>query len=717
MGLERVDMTAIPGRTWNKNTSEGTYPDDDGRYGPFDQGLIDFSEIMAFARRNLVRISVVTIVLTLVFLVLFSLYPFPYRATALVLVDPRERRVTLTENVLPGIGSDAAFLESIVQIVHSDGFLRPVLDELDVKSDPLFASSAGSDDRKLLAAFKRKLSVDRVGATFIVEISFSSNSAEKSAQYANAVAQAFVDSQSQSFVSANETAASSLLERLNVLQGNLESSEKAVALFKAKNGIIDVTEDSTLLQRELITLNEQLVAAKAETEAARARHEKLRTGSGILQAAEQSDAAQLVELRQQRGQILQNLSEFSRVYGDRHPRVTSERSKLSGIDRQIAEERSRLLAIQKEHLESSTTTLQALTDELTKRKKTALETERAMVQLAGLEREAAANRRLYEEFLARFKATEEQSGLELEQARIASPALPPLKKSKPGNALAGIVFGLLSGFIAVAYAVVRETVFSTPSKPTAPRTFPMRLNRSVQHTTAISQIPGQENSARKLHATIQKIGFADIGSDPHQPAAQYRHPEEYADDPYDDRQIQDPADMAQRIQNGPLRRDLNRMLRHGSVVVLSSLIDDHEQSDLALGLAALAGRRSVPVLLLTANPALSDLNRSDLNALGFPKNQPISIVNPTEITAKHFGNRRSIWEIVEGFSVSNAGRESCMIVDAPPVKNQGQIQRLVEFADIFVLLDSHYQTESAHADALLNGLSLEAQHRIRRILL
>ncbi len=717
MGLERVDMTAIPGRAWYKNTSEGDFSREDNRfYGPFDQGLVDFSELLAFARRNLVRISIVTIVLTLVFLVLFSLYPFPYRATALVLVDPRERRVTLTENVLPGIGSDAAFLESIVQIVHSDGFLQPVLDDLNVKEDPLFAGSAGSDDRKLLAAFKRKLEVDRVGATFIVEISFSSNSADKSALYANAVAQAFVDSQTQSRVSATETAASSLLERLNVLQGNLETSEKAVALFKAENGIIDVTEDSTLLQRELITLNEQIVAAKAQTEAARARHEKIRTGSGVLPAAEQSDAAQLVELRRERGQVLQTLSEFSRVYGDRHPRVTSERSKLSGIDRQIAEERRRLLAIQKERLDSSTSALEALTQELTLRKQAALETERAMVQLAGLEREAAANRRLYEEFLARFKATEEQSGLETEQARIASPALPPLKKSKPGTILAAIVFGLLSGFIAVAYAVARETFFATPIILSRKPALPFGSKRSAEHTTAVSHVTGQKKSARKLHATIQKIGFVDVDADyaraePHQ-SSDHNNAERY-----DDQEALDPMDMAQQLEDGPLRRDLNQMLRHGSVIVLSSPVTHPGQSDLALGLTALAGQRSVPILLLTANNALSDMNRSDLDALGFPKSQQISIVNPTEITAKHFGNRRSIWEIVEGFSVSNSGRESCMIVDAPPVKNQGQMQKLVEFADYFVLLESAQEPESPQTKALLGELSSKAHNKIHRMLL
>jgi|GEM_PF-2266315 len=718
MGLERVDMTANPGKPWTDTVPHnGILQDSPSQYGPFNQGVIDFSEVLDFLRRNLIRISLVTLSLTLVFLVLFSLYPFPYRATALVLVDPRERRVTLTENVLPGIGSDAAFLESVVRIVHSDGFLLPVLEELDAAKDPLFGTADSADERKLLAAFKRKLEVDRVGATFIVEISFSSNDPDKSALYANAVAQAFVDSQSKSLVAANETAASSLQERLKALQGNLEASENAVARFKARNGIINVAEDSTLLQRELISLNEQIVAAKAETEAARARQEKIKTGSGLVPTADQSDVAQLVELRRQRGQVLQTLSEFSRIYGDRHPRVTAERSKLVGIDRQIADERTRLLAIQRERLESSTSALQALTKELSERKQAALETDQAAVALASLEREAAANRRIYEEFLARFKATEEQSGLELEQARIASPALPPLKKNQPSRVLAVIFFGIFSGFCAVVYAFAREFFLGLNRPGRQVQSIPQSLAEPVYHTTAIAHDPGTGRAARKLRATIQKIGFVETG----QPRSQA---DERTGNPYG-QQARGTArssafvernlkQLMRWLERGPLQADLPHMLQPGSVVVLSAPGGHSRQSDAALALGCLAALRSVPVLLLTGNETMRANCSQAHTSIGLTSDQTITTINPMEITANHFGNRRSIWEIVEAFSVSNAGRESCMIVDAPPVQTPGQIQRLSEFADYFLLLDPEHGPNGSIPADLLAELPERLQKKLRR---
>jgi len=715
-------MTAIPGGAWNQETPEGPFsPDGKQRYGAFNQGLIEFSQIIGFFRRNLLRITIITAVLTAIALVLFSLYPFPYKATALVLVDPRERRVTLTENVLPGIGSDAAFLESIVQIVHSDGFLRPVLEDLDAKTDPVFARSVGPDDRELLAAFKRRLQVNRVGATFIVEISFSSNDPDKSALYANAVAQAFVDSQTDALVTANATAASSLEERLNDLRSNLETSEKAVASFKAENGIIGVTQDSTLLQRELITLNEQIVAAKAETEAIRSRVEKISTGAGLPSTTEQSDATQLAELRRERGQILQNLSEFGRVYGDRHPRVTSERSKLAGIERQISLEQSRLLAIQKERLESANSTLQALTNELNQRKQTAVRTERAMVQLASLEREATANRQLYEEFLARFKATEKQSGLELGQARIASPALPPLKPNRPSRVLAALVFLVLSGGCAVLYAFAREMTGAPTEKKRAPKKVSQSLfgfERRKQTGRKFKEgRPRLSAPVGRLNETIQKMGFHEV---PDRPIRAQRHAR--ARD-HDHHRVQtqthalfDPKETAQHLKRGPLRRDVKALQSRGAVVVVSSLKPNLDQSDVVLGIAALAGHRGLPIWLLTENQNLIDAHRTAPDSLGLPAARELSIVDPGEIAANHFRNRRSILEVVEGFSVSNTARDACMIIDAPPVRNHGQIQRLSEFADLFVVVEEEFESHSINDDPL-SGISSEVEEKLRWVML
>src|SRR5262245_33897540 len=64
--------------------------------------------------------------------VVLLVIPARYTATALVLIDPREQKVTNEQDVLPGIGQDAAALQSIIEIAKSDGFLRPLIEKLNI---------------------------------------------------------------------------------------------------------------------------------------------------------------------------------------------------------------------------------------------------------------------------------------------------------------------------------------------------------------------------------------------------------------------------------------------------------------------------------------------------------------------------------------------------------------------------------------------------------
>ncbi|MCV0423965.1 MAG: GumC family protein [Roseibium sp.] len=712
-------MTSDVGGTWTGQAAPEIFPPNNNHVrGPFDHGMIDLAQIIGFARRNFVRISVVTIVLTAIFFILFSLYPFPYRSTALVLVDPRERKVTLTENVLPGIGTDAAILESVVQIVRSDGFLEPVLKKLEVRSDPMFAEAVSADEedrRKLLEAFKKKLWVTRVGATFIVEISFTSNDPDKSAYYANAVARAFVDKQTQSHVSANEFAAASLQERLQALQNNLVSSEDAVANFKAERGIFDVTRDSTLLQRELIELNQQIAAANGAAEAARARYEQFQNGFGTGEAAEQSDAAQFTELRRQRGQALQNLSEFDRIYGPRHPRVTAERSKLSGIERQIVDERGRLLAIRKEQLESAVAAQKALEEDLQTLKKEASKTDRAMVQLGSLQREADANRRLYEEFLIRFKSTEEQSGIEVEQVQIASAASPPLYTTRPSLVVAVIVFFLLSGTFAVLYAVLREMNLSgRRDRRNGVSTNKAKTMNDESDKKSASE-PKQEAPTPSKKQSQRAVGNQDVERTV--PSAESKRlPISLGNSHKNETWSKDPACIARSILAGPMRQDLKTVLRPGATVVIGSPRTCPEKFDIALGLAMISGLRSVPALLLDADENYSKEDPRKEDRLSKFEELPISIINPIEFAKNEFEDQMSIWKAVGDFGLSPTGQRSCLIVDAPALACEKGLEQIAKISDYLVLIDYAHMSKSKSVTKLVHDAGKFFPDRFRLIL-
>ena len=83
-----------------------------------------------------------------------------------------------------------------------------------------------------------RLTVKRVGLSFLLEIGVSSRSPEKSAQIANAVAAAYIEDQQEVKHQANRTASKWLQERLQELSGQSAAADQAVVEFKQQNNIV-----------------------------------------------------------------------------------------------------------------------------------------------------------------------------------------------------------------------------------------------------------------------------------------------------------------------------------------------------------------------------------------------------------------------------------------------------------------------------------------------
>lgn len=425
-------------------------------------GLLDPLAFIRFIFRNIFKILILTALFTALGLSAVSLISFPYKATAIVLVDPREKGVTISEQVRSNIDGDAAVLESVVQLIQSDGFLRPIVKKLKAIDDPVFedarAAALSGDDRPLLDAFKKKLSVFRLGATYVVEIAFTSPDPERSAFYANGVAEAFVEEQKTSGVAATTTAANSLSSRLTDLRNALLTSEEAVARFRANNNIISIDGVSTLQQRELTELSQQIALAKTATEVARAQYTQISASNATSfnTLGDQTEAEQLRTLRQQRSLVSQTLAELSLTFGSRHPRIAAEQSKLTALDGQITLEMQRLVSLSKKRLDAAIATQDALEADLQTLRNRASSNESKLVTLGELEREAAANRSIYEEFLSRFKSADEQKGFQNQQVRLASRAIAPLFSTRPSLTLITGVLGILSFALSTALIFMRE---------------------------------------------------------------------------------------------------------------------------------------------------------------------------------------------------------------------------------------------------------------------
>ncbi|SNY91772.1 Uncharacterized protein involved in exopolysaccharide biosynthesis [Cohaesibacter sp. ES.047] len=422
-------------------------------------GLVHPRAILRFIGGNLKMIVMMTLVVFLAGFAIYLILPEKYGTTALILVDPRQPRITNSDTVISGIGGDAAALTSYVEIMNSDGFLSKVVDELGVKEDPDFAKA--KNEGELISMFRSNLSANRQGATYIVQVYYRSKNPKSAAKYANGVAKAFVRDQRDYRTATNEEATEWLSERLKLLRSNLKVSEDAVAAFQARNGIVDTGAQGTLDNQQLTSLVSRLAIASTEYVEARSRYEQA-SKDGVPASADSSQSGQfqvLDQLLQEQGRLRRQAAELGQTFGSRHPRMLAITEQQRIIAGQIRQERSRLVKQTKQAFETAEARKTAIEQQLADARQRSIQLNKAMVELATLEREATANRNLYEQFLARYKITDEQSRFQFSEARIVSPAPVPSKSTKPSMTLVlpvllvlGLGFGLLIALIREAFS-------------------------------------------------------------------------------------------------------------------------------------------------------------------------------------------------------------------------------------------------------------------------
>jgi exopolysaccharide transport family protein len=411
-----------------------------------------------------------------------------YTATATVLIDPRRSNVVDSDNSQQKVSnpsSDDATVNSQAVLLQSDAVLRRVVDDLKLGEDPEFSghsSILGSILGPIIRLFTpkreatpgqspediakakaldylgtKRLKVARDGTTFVVDVSATSESPEKAAKISNTVVDSYFAEQVQGKFDTRKIAASWFDQQLEALKSKVQQSDRAVEEYRAAHNLT-ITQGVTVNDQQLTDLNNKLIDAHVQTAEARAKFEqvenivKTHADPGTLEQALQSEV--IARLRTQYADVAKNVADVSSKYGPQHPLVVNARAQLRATKKLIDEEVHRILENTREAYKVAQSREDALTKSQSKLKQVTNETCIEQVRLRELQREADANRTLYESFLARYKETSAQESLELPDARLVSKADVPLNPSFPKttlilafSGLLGVGFGGLLAFV------------------------------------------------------------------------------------------------------------------------------------------------------------------------------------------------------------------------------------------------------------------------------
>jgi uncharacterized protein involved in exopolysaccharide biosynthesis/Mrp family chromosome partitioning ATPase len=644
-----------------------------------DPGLIHGSltraGAAAFARRDGKKILSLTLVLFTAGFFILSIIPLRYAATALVVVDPREQRMTAEQDVLPGIGQDAAALQSLIEVAKSDGFLRPLIEQLKIADDDEIANGEKEPSR-LLDKFRSRLDISRRGLTYVIAMTVVSKRPERAAHYANVVAGAFVANQTQVHTEATDEVSGFLNSRLKILSDRLRASEEAVAAFKADHRIVNAGPESTTRQLRVTELRQQVSAARLRAEEAKNRYEQAQRDLKANVDGPSSSRTDLLNiLRAQRTQLNDQIAQKRAVLGDRHPDLVISLNQLSELNHQIELERKRTIDSAKSDYETVLDQQTSLEGQLKSLEGDMLADSQTAVKLQELQRNAEADRNIYEQFLARFNIASEQRPLQASQAKVVSFATPPTHPTRPSLTL--IVAALAIGGLLSLAAVVTlfEAVGGTAEKdqqPTITNPSPAETEAplSAPVTGDIFDLAASGVARSVWRATMLHEGAAELG--------------------------------------GHLRELLDSIMvmagQRGKVVLVTSGETGVGKSAVARALNSLAVERGMLSVLIEVLPekALLRARQESVDESMADRARPLR----TDARSVNLLLESGRTVAVAAFPGDVRSEFDLIVIDAPALTEQSEVAALLAHADFTILVARHGATNPGaieRAKAALSG--------------
>lgn len=453
-------------------------------------------------RRKTVLLSVTVLGTVVAALILLQLTP-QYTAVSTVMVDPRESKVVNVEAVLSGLPADMETIESEIEVLRSRGLAERVIKKLKLYEDSEFNTRlkppglmsgirefltprnllpdpvldmlsiprnvAPVTEEQLLEkervaiidALLDRLEVERVGRSRVIEIGVSHPDPARAAATANTVADLYIVEQLEAKFDATRRATEWLNERLISLRADVEETERAVEAFRKASGLVE-GKGVTLASQQAVELNSQLIVARSARAEADARLQQvqglLRNSGDLNSVAEVLSSPLIQQLRGQEAEIQRHAAELSQEFGQKHPKMLNIRAEIDDLKGKIAGEVNKIV----QGLRNEVAVARARENEMIQGMRR-LETQVAAlnqreVQLRALQREANANRALYETFLNRFKETSEQQEFQRPDARIISKADTPNAPSAPRKKLLLLLAVVLSASAGVALVFLLEAL-------------------------------------------------------------------------------------------------------------------------------------------------------------------------------------------------------------------------------------------------------------------
>jgi capsular exopolysaccharide synthesis family protein len=447
-------------------------------------GLLEYWRVIR--KRRATILTVLFIVFSVVLFGTLKQKPV-YKASALLEIQKENPDVPTLQELFQVENLSDTYLETQYRILKSENLARRVIAQLHLDQvsefSPVAGGSSGTEqggapaqpfagsghhnsdlDTEVLLKFQKRLDVEPLKRSRLVEISFESTDRNRSAQVVNTLASAYIQENLEARWEASQKASEWLSQQLLGMKANLEKSEDELQQYARENGLLFLETDKgtteNIVTQRLRQLQEELTKAQADRYQKESMYSLVQQGDfsslpGVLDNKLMQDLTERVEeLERERSRLIS-------IFNPDYPRVKEIQSQIDETKAALSQERERAAKGIANEYAAAKEREEMLQGAFRDQQKEADGIAEKSVQYNILKREADTNKQLYVGLLEKLKETGVSTSLKAANIRVVDPAYPPRKPDRPRiplNLSLGLVLGLGLG---IGLAFVQEHLDNT----------------------------------------------------------------------------------------------------------------------------------------------------------------------------------------------------------------------------------------------------------------
>ncbi len=471
---------------------------------PHEPHLLDY--LLILRKHQWLIIFFLVAVVSLVTIATFRMQPI-YQATARVEID-RENANAIHFSEAGNYDEYADLEDYIVtqsKILQSETLAMLTVKSMGLDRLPQFGGNPAKPPKTAessllrpasLGVFLGSLSVKRVPNTRLLDVTFESTDPGLAARVVNAHLNNFIEQNFRSKFEAATQASNWLAGQLNEMKIKVENAEDARLAYERDNQIWTIDEKNDISTQKLGDLNKQLTEAQTDRINKEAVYQLAQSGNYDAISSVRENAV-IQDILKQQTTLSSQYADAVNQYGPKFPKVLRLQAQIKDLDQLITREKVNIgNQVEAEYRGAREREL-LLEKALDQQKAETNATAEKLVQYNILNREAEANKQLYDGMLQKLKEAGISAGLRSSNIRIVDPALIPAGPSRPDktrNIMLSILVGLVGG---IGLALLREYLDNTIKTPDD--------IESIAHLPSLAVVPALSNSSGKRRGRFSKL--------------------------------------------------------------------------------------------------------------------------------------------------------------------------------------------------------------------